>query len=89
MQIDEVNRRVWESAALKLLKGKPLSSLTKVALSGLKTEVLYTDRPTGYRTSIRSVSQLGYRRNAGRVVGRFDSASKWVVGKSPILTAYI
>ena len=86
MQTDEVNRRLWESAALKLLKGKPLSSLTKVALSGLKTEVLYKDRPAGYRTSMRQLSSWDAVEMQGRVAGRFDGASKWVEGKSPILT---
>ena len=86
MQQDEVNRRVWERAALKLLKGKPLSSLTKVALSGLKTEVLYTNRPEEYRTATRQSISWDEVEIHGRVAGRFDTSSKWMVGSSPIIT---
>ena len=86
MQQDEAMNSLWEKAALKLLKGKPLSSLTKVDLSGLETNVLYADRPTQYTTSTRrqeSWSAVGLQ---GRVAGRFDTATKWTSGLKPTIT---
>lgn len=86
MHQDEVNRSLWENAALKLLKGKPLSSLTKIGLSGLKTNVLYADRPAQYTTSASGTQTWSAIEVQGRVAGRFQMDASWTAGLKPTFT---
>lgn len=80
----------WEAAALKLLKGKPLSSLTKSALSGLTTEVMYSERPDAYDTVHRKKNTWGSVELQGRVAGRFQSDSSFTDGGgNGILRLYV
>ncbi len=83
MQEDESTRNLWEGRALKLLKGKPLSSLTKLGLSGLTTNVVYADRPKQYATSMRMAQSWNTLEMQGRVAGKFDTAAKWTEGVNP------
>ena len=86
MHQDEITRSLWENAALKLLKGKPLSSLTKTDPSGLKTNVLYADRPTQYTTSASGTQTWKAIELQGRVGGRFQMTTSWTTGVKPTFT---
>lgn len=79
-EIQSNAKAVWEAAALKLLKGKPLESLTKSALSGLKTQVVYFDRPPEYHSDHRCEETWDSVEMQGRVAARFQSGCNFTGG---------
>ena len=72
----------WERLALKLLKGKPISSLNKTLLSGLTTKVVYASRPEVTRTVHRKNERWMDVVVSGRIDGRFQHERPWLEGTS-------
>ena len=68
----------WERLALKLLKGKPLSSLNQTLLSGLTTKVVYASRPTVTRSVYRQDERWRDVVVSGRIDGRFQHKKRWL-----------
>lgn len=68
----------WERLALKLLKGKSISSLNKTLLSGLTTKVVYASRPTVTRSVYRQNERWQDVVVSGRIDGRFQHERRWL-----------
>ncbi len=90
-------REEWERRALKLLKGKPLSTLRQTLSSGLNNEVVYAHRPSNLLSTHRTVAS-GEEKPlmwdavsvGGRVAGRFQDDVNYTesVGRNQLLRVF-
>ncbi len=68
----------WERLATKLLKGRSIDSLSKRLLSGLNSDVVYTSRPSDFKTVVRKSERWDRLSCQGRVGGRFQKDVAWL-----------